>query len=196
MEKMQDAGADCFHIDVMDGTFVPNFGCGVDVIKAVKACSTIPMDIHLMIQNPARHIKLFCDFAPQYVTIHPETDDHATRTLAEIEAMGVLPGIAINPGTSVDSIKELLPLAKMVTVMSVNPGFSGQKFLDFTMDKIKTLASLRDKYGYNLCVDGSIDIEKIKTLHPMGVSNFVMGSGLFNEDYANILQAAHQVVSR
>jgi len=186
------AGADYLHIDVMDGHFVPNFGVGAEVIRALARHSNLPMDVHLMITDPARHLQFFRDLGAEIITIHPEADTHPARSLALIKEMGAVPGIALNPGTSIASIQELLPLCEHVLVMTVNPGFYGQSFLEFTLEKIKTLAELAPRYGYNLCVDGGVNRERVQQLYPLGVTNFVLGAALFKEDYAAYIAAIRQ----
>lgn len=194
VENLTAAGVDCFHIDVMDGNFVPNFGCGTEIIKAVKNSTHLPLDIHLMIQNPAQHIDFFANLGANIISIHPEADHHAARTLSQIRNMGAVPGIAINPGTSIETIKELLPLCGHVLAMTVNPGFAGQAFLDFTLAKLKVLGALAHEYGFSLCVDGNITVDKIAKLHPLGVTNYVMGTALLgagarsSEEYAQIME--------
>ena len=187
--NVEKAGADYFHIDVMDGSYVPNFGVGTDVIKTVKKYGTLPLDVHLMIINPAQHINFFAELGASIITFHPEADKHPARTLAEIKAKGITPGIAINPGTSVETVKELLPLCEHVLVMTVNPGFGGQAFLDYTVEKIKQLGEMAKQLGFSLCVDGNINAQRAIHLHKLGVTNVVMGTALFNENYSDVINA-------
>jgi ribulose-phosphate 3-epimerase len=176
IRALADAGIDAFHVDVMDGGFVPNFACGPEVFAAIKKYSNIPIDAHLMVQNPAAHIDFFRNLGADMITIHAEADPHAARTLAKIRALGAVPGLAINPGTSVETIKELLPLCGFVLVMTVNPGFAGQDFLPHTENKIRALCTLAAQYQFTLCLDGAICHEKIRTMSALGVHAFVLGT--------------------
>ena len=184
IKKLTDAGVDYFHVDVMDGAFVPNFGCGAEMIKCLKKYSATPVDAHLMVQNPARHIEFFRQLGADMITIHAEADPHAARTLAKLKQMGAVPGLAINPGTSIETVQELLPLCEMVLVMTVNPGFAGQDFLPFTLGKIKKLCGLTKEHDFSICIDGAMTPEKIRELNTIGVDAFVLGTqSLFYKDF-------------
>jgi len=189
IKKLEKAGVDYFHIDVMDGSFVPNFGCGTEIIKIIKQITSVPMDVHLMVEDPARHIKLFYDLGASVITFHPETDRHPARTLATIKEIGAVPGIALSPGTSIETVHELLPLCEHVIAMTVNPGFAGQAFLEYTVEKIQKLGELSQKYGFSLCIDGNVNEEKVERLLPMGVTNYVIGTALFRDNYLQIINS-------
>ena len=189
INRLANAEIDYFHIDVMDGDFVPNFGCGTEILKAIKRNSNVPMDVHLMVSDPSRHIKLFHGLGAEIISIHAEADRHASRTLAAIRELGATPGLAINPGTSIETIKELLPLCDHVLVMTVNPGFYGQPFLEFTVNKIQALGKLAKEYGFSLCVDGNINKDKVSRLAPLGVTNFVLGTALFQGNYLETIRS-------
>jgi ribulose-phosphate 3-epimerase len=160
----------------MDGSYVPNFACGPEVFQCIKKYSLLPLDVHLMINDPAKHIQFFRNLGANTITFHPEADPHPSRTLAEIQKSGAVAGIALNPGTSIETVKELFPLCGHVLAMTVNPGFAGQDFLPFTMQKIRDLCALSKEYDFTLCVDGAISHELIHTLHAMGVHAFVLGT--------------------
>ncbi|ALB28512.1 ribulose phosphate epimerase [Companilactobacillus heilongjiangensis] len=181
--ELDKAGIDIFHMDVMDGAFVPNMALGVEDYKSVRSLTNTSMDVHLMVNNPQNFVPIFANLGANIIYIHPEADPMPTRTLDEIKKDDIHPGIAINPGTSIATIKELLPLVDYILVMTVNPGFAGQSYLDYVNDKIKDLAGLKEKYQFNLMVDGAISPEKIKLLSGFGVDGFIVGtSSLFGKD--------------
>jgi len=188
IKQVCKAGADYFHIDVMDGSFVPNFGCGSEILKTVKAHSHIPMDVHLMVVEPARHIRLFRELGADVIYIHPEAGGETADILAEIRALGAASGIAVNPGTTVEDVMDLLPLCDHVLAMTVNPGFGGQAFMPEVMGKLTELGSLAERFGFELCVDGGISANNIKKPALCGVTGFVVGSALFGqEDYTEAI---------
>lgn len=179
---LEDAGADIFHIDIMDGKFVPNFGMGLQDLEYICKHADIPCDVHLMIENPGEYVERFAALGAKIIYIHSEADVHAARTLQKIRDSGAKAGIAFNPGTAVETILPLLSLADYVLVMSVNPGFAGQKYLDFVDEKIDRLLALEGKYGFRILVDGACSPERIRALSKKGVSGFVLGtSALFGK---------------
>ncbi|MCL2577953.1 MAG: ribulose-phosphate 3-epimerase [Defluviitaleaceae bacterium] len=185
---LTETGVDYMHMDVMDGDFVPNFGLGAEIFNCVRRYSDVPLDVHLMIRNPARKIKFFRELGAEIITIHPEAGTNTAATLAQIRETGAKPGIALNPETSVENVKNLFPLCDYVLAMTVNPGFGGQKFLESTVPKLKMLGELSKKYGFTLCVDGNINAERIRQLHPLGITNFVIGSALFRDDPVEMIR--------
>ena len=187
---LANAGADIFHIDFMDGDFVPNFGMGLQDFELIRSVTDKPVDVHLMINNPGKYVGMFADMGADIIYVHPEADQQITRTLDVIKSKGKKAGIDLNPGTSISMVEELLPLVDYVMVMTVNPGFAGQAFLDFTVDKVEKLCALREEYGYEVMVDGAISPEKIEMLSEKGVKGFILGtSSLFGkeESYEEIL---------
>lgn len=188
---LDEANVDIYHIDFMDGSFVPNFGMGLQDLEFIRKATNKTVDAHLMIQNPAAYVDLFADKGVDILYIHPEADIHPARTLDRIRARNVKPGIAINPGTSVETIKPLLSLVDYVMVMTVNPGFAGQKYLPFVNEKIEELVALKNAgNNYQVMVDGAISPEKIEELSKIGVEGFILGtSSLFGkeESYTTII---------
>ncbi|MCV3327753.1 ribulose-phosphate 3-epimerase [Pediococcus ethanolidurans] len=190
VSSLDQAGVDVFHMDVMDGHYVPNVALGVEDYKAIRENTDTMMDVHLMVSNPDRYVDIFSSLKPNIIYIHPDTTPMVTRTIEQIRGKGIHPGIAINPAFSVAQVQELLPLVDYVLVMTVNPGFAGQPFLDYVIPKIETLATLKNKNQFKLMVDGAISPERISQLSKIGVDGFILGtSSLFgkNKSYSEII---------
>lgn len=180
---LDSAGIDIFHCDIMDGSFVPNMTMGIMDIKTIRKYSDKPIDCHLMIENPSSKVDWFIDAGADIIYIHPESERYVIKTLAHIKSRGVKAGIALNPDTSIETVMEMLNLVDYVMVMTVNPGFAGQIFIDFTKDKIKKLASLKDVYSFKIMIDGSCSPQVIQECEEIGADGFILGtSALFNKD--------------
>lgn len=190
VKQLDQAGVDMYHMDVMDGQYVPNFALGPEDYKTIRALTDKPMDAHLMIENPRQYVDFFAKLGANLIYFCPDAEQQPARTIDDIHAKGVKAGIAVNTGTSFEMVEELLPQVDYVLVMTVHPGFAGQPFQDFVMPKLEKFAEEKTKYGYTLGIDGAVSREKIMKLHKIGVDNFILGtSALFgkNEDYATII---------
>jgi len=177
-----DGGCDLVHVDVMDGHFVPNITFGPFIVKAIKNVSTIPLDVHLMIENPGDYVAAFCDAGADYLTVHVEATPHLHRVLQQIKAKGVKAGVSLNPHTPLSSIEEVLGDLDMILIMAVNPGFGGQSFIENTIDKLKRLKQMLKKHNVEhieVNVDGGIKLANIKKVSDAGCDIFVSGSGIF-----------------
>ncbi|CDM69072.1 Ribulose-phosphate 3-epimerase [Clostridium bornimense] len=182
IELLDKSGADIIHIDVMDGHFVPNLTFGMPVVKAIRKYTKLPFDVHLMIENPAMYVKDFIDAGADIITVHYESDRHIDRTINLIKENGCKAGIVINPGTAVDAIKHLIPIVDMILIMSVNPGFGGQKFIEYSVEKIKEVRTIADKVNKDLMieVDGGITTDNIGKVVAAGADVIVAGSAVFS----------------
>ena len=182
IELLDKSGADVIHIDVMDGHFVPNLNFGMPVVKAIRKYTKLPFDVHLMIENPAMYVKDFIDAGADIITVHYESDRHIDRTINLIKENGCKAGIVINPGTAVEAIKHLIPIVDMILIMSVNPGFGGQKFIEYSVEKIKEVRTIADEVNKDLMieVDGGITTDNIKKVVAAGADVIVAGSAVFN----------------
>ena len=182
IKMVEDGGADLLHIDVMDGHFVPNITFGPFIVKAIKKVATIPLDVHLMIENPGDYVDAFCDAGADYLTVHVEATSHLHRVLQQIKAKGVKVGVSLNPHTPLSAIEEVLGDLDIILIMAVNPGFGGQSFIKNTLDKLKRLKKIlkeRNLEHIEINVDGGIKLENIKEISNAGCDIFVSGSGIF-----------------
>jgi len=192
-------GATLLHVDVMDGHFVPNITIGPPVVACLRKAVDVPLDCHLMIENPDDYIPAFADAGANWVTVHQEACIHLNRSLQLIRSHGMRPGVAINPATPVQTLGEVLDIVDHVLVMSVNPGFGGQTFIAGTLEKVRKLATMRAAKGldFRIEIDGGIDLDTVGAAARAGVEIFVAGSHVFGKgDPANrvegLLKAAQE----
>lgn len=182
IEMLNQSDADWIHVDVMDGMFVPNISFGFPVVKAVKKHAQKPLDVHLMIVDPDRYLKQFKEAGADSITVHMEACTHLNRTIQSIKELGCKAGVALNPHTPVDTLVDIINNLDLVLIMSVNPGFGGQKFISNTYKKLNALNTLLEKAGKQLHVevDGGVDQINIKQLITAGATAFVAGNSIFS----------------
>lgn len=189
-----DAGCDLVHVDVMDGHFVPNMTIGPVVVSAIAKAATKPLDIHLMVQNNTFFVDLFAPLKPQFISFHIEEEKNPHRLVQYIRSLGIKPAVVLNPHTPAEAIEYLLGDLDMVLVMSVNPGFGGQKFIPTVVEKIKRLKALRDRINPNCLIeiDGGVGSSNIQMLKDAGVDVCVAGSYVFGaDDYKTAIDSLH-----
>jgi ribulose-phosphate 3-epimerase len=195
VKKVEQAGVDWIHVDVMDGHFVPNITIGPEVVRAIRRCTTLPFDVHLMIENPDDYLKDFIDAGADWLGVHVEVAPHLHRTVQRIKELGARATVTLNPATPLASIEWILSDVDMVLLMTVNPGFGGQKFTASVLPKIRQLREMIDRLQLPVLleVDGGVNRDTIDNLVNAGVDVFVAGSAIFNgDDYVSNVKILKQ----
>lgn len=184
IRMVEIGGADWIHCDIMDGHFVPNITFGPSIVKAAHKVTKLPIDVHLMIENPDKHLEDFINAGASYVSVHVEEVDHLNRTVNRIKELGAKAGVVINPATPVSSIVDVAEYIDLLLIMTVNPGFGGQKFIPNSLRRIKEAVTLRSEMNANFLIeiDGGVNVETAKTALEAGAEVFVAGSSIFKAD--------------
>ena len=197
IKAAEDAGADMLHIDIMDGHFVPNITIGSSIVELIRKITSLPLDVHLMIEEPDKYLRDFIKAGADYLTVHYEASVHLHRTVHWIKESGVKAGVSLNPATPIWSLEHILPDADIVLLMSVNPGFGGQDFIPHTIDKIKMLKKLLSDKGLStfIEVDGGIKLNNAADIISAGADILVMGSAFFNsKDYGTTIKQFREIL--
>ena len=181
---IKQAGAEYVHIDVMDGLFVPNISIGLPVLSCIRKVTDLTLDVHLMIEEPGRYIDDLAEVGADLITVHAEACKHLDRTIEAIKEKGLLAGVALNPATPLSAIEWILPKVDMVLIMSVNPGFGGQKLIPYTVEKVRALKKMIDEKGLKIDieVDGGVNLENVTEVMDAGANIIVAGSAVFKGD--------------
>jgi len=190
--EIEAAGADWVHVDVMDGSFVPNITIGIPVVKCIRPVTQLPLDVHLMIDNPDRHVKAFAEAGSDIITVHYEACTHLQRTLTHIRDCGARAGVSLNPHTPIDGLQYVLDELDMILIMSVNPGFGGQSFIPSTLRKLRDLGEMMQRRGKRVLVevDGGVSPKNCAAVRSAGADVLVAGSAVFkSDDYTGVISA-------
>jgi ribulose-phosphate 3-epimerase len=184
IKDVERGGADYIHIDVMDGHFVPNITIGPLIVEAIRPVTELPLDVHLMIENPDQYVEAFAKAGADYITVHVEASRHLHRTIHLIKSFGVKAGVVLNPATPVDSIKHVIEDVDMVLLMSVNPGFGGQKFIQGVLPKIREVKKMAESFGKDveIEIDGGVNAETARLCVEAGATVLVAGSAVYNKE--------------
>ena len=191
LKALEEAKADMVHLDIMDGHFVPNLTFGPFIVKQIRRATRLPLDVHLMIEDADRWVDEYIDAGADFLCVHYEAVVHLDRVLRQIKQKGVKNCVSINPSTPPSQLEFVLELVDMVLVMSVNPGFGGQSFIEYSLKKIEWLNDFREKHGLDFLieVDGGVNVDNIGRLSRAGADVFVAGSAIFNQnDYASVIK--------
>ena len=196
MKLLKEGNIEVLHLDVMDGMFVPSISFGMPVISSLRKSVDFFFDVHMMVENPERYIEDFYNSGADGITIHFEACNHIDRCISQIKSLGLRSGISINPATPVSLLENIVSEVDMVLIMSVNPGFGGQKFIPYSLDKIKELSKMREKKNQKLLiqVDGGVGVDNIKALSDAGVDEFVAGSSVFKGDILKNIKALNDAL--
>ncbi|MEI6125649.1 MAG: ribulose-phosphate 3-epimerase [Pseudomonadota bacterium] len=198
IQAMEQAGADYIHLDVMDGHFVPNLTVGPLIVEAARKVTKLPLDVHLMIESPDAYIPAFAKAGSSIITVHAEACYHLQRILQAIKELGIQPAVALNPATPLCVLDHVLDDVEMILIMTVNPGFGGQKFIASMLHKIKSLKEMIARAGRDIAieVDGGIVVKNIREVSQAGADVFVSGSGIFNTpDYKNTISEMKRLIA-
>ncbi len=183
VQIVEKNGADFIHVDVMDGHYVPNIAFGPEIVSALAKVTQLPLDVHLMMIEPYKHIKRFAEAGSSIITVHQEACDHLDRVINQIKEAGCKAGVSLNPATPIENLSYILSEVDLVLLMTVNPGFGGQEFISYSYDKIRKLANIKSdrKYTFLIEVDGGIYLDNVSSILDAGAEVIVTGSGIFKQ---------------